>query len=86
MGKGKLVVFLQTNQLTGAKCNPEMTAEEAINIYMRATPDQFPMCIKREGIGRFGIIIDTAWPDFTPREDLLSLLNALEQLGPSKAG
>ena len=82
---GKLVVFLQTNKLTGAVCNPGLTAEDAAKLYMRAPPNEFPICVKREGIGKFGVTIDCTWPELVTQQSLLSLLNALECLEPSNA-
>ncbi len=82
---GKLVVFLQTNKLTGAVCNPGLTVEDAARLYMRAPPNEFPICVKCEGIGKFGVTIDCTWPGLVTQQSLISLLNALERLDPSNA-
>jgi hypothetical protein len=77
---GKLVVFLSKNVATGACCNPNLTAEQALDLYSKVTWDHHPVEIKREGLGHVGITIDYRGSGIPKPDSLLKLLQALENI------
>jgi len=77
---GKLIVFLQTNKTTGAACNPGLSPDEVVDLVGRATPGDFPICVKREGMGRVGVTYDSTFAGSPTQASLVSLLAVLESL------
>ena len=86
MKEGTLIVFLQNNKFTGAVSNINLTPAEAMDIYLKAPPEQFPIYIKKAGHGRVGIMLDCVFRENETNESLLRVLEALSELEKMPTG